>query len=91
MRDRHLARPKAPQLHAALEVVEPFVDLGFQIGGGDDDAVFALETRGGSFSHLHRHYSSRPNIERIPAKFWKNRPAGAGGGARTPTTFVTGT
>ena len=92
MRDRHLAGPKAPQLHAAFEIVEPLVDLGFQIGCGDDDAVFPLETRGGSFSHLHRHYSSRPRqIERIPAKFWKNRPAGAGGGARTPTTFVTGT
>ena len=59
MRDRHLAGPEAAQLHAALEIVEPLVDLGLEVGRGNDDAVFPLETRGGSFSHLHRHYSSR--------------------------------
>ena len=58
MRHRHLAGPKAAQLHAAFEVVEPFLDFGFQVGCGHDNAVFPLETRGGSFSHLHRHYSS---------------------------------
>ena len=91
MRNRHLAGSKSAQLHTALDIVEPLFDPRLQVGGRDDNAVFPLETRGGSFCHLHRHYSSRREIERIPAKFLKSRPAGAGGGARTPTTFVTGT
>ena len=53
MRDRHLAGPEAAQLDAALEIVEPLVDPGLEIGRRDDDAIFPLETRGGSFSHLH--------------------------------------
>ena len=62
VRDRHLAGAEAAQLHLALEVVEPRVDLGREIGRRHDDAEFALETRGGSFSHLHWHYSSEPKI-----------------------------
>jgi len=32
MRDRNLAGPKTPKLHAALEIVEPLVDSRLQIG-----------------------------------------------------------
>ena len=60
VRDRHFAGTEAAQLHLALEVVEPRVDLGLEIGRRHDDAEFALETRGGSFSHLHWHYSLEP-------------------------------
>ncbi len=74
MGDRHLAGPETAQLHAALEFVEPLVDPRRQIGGGNDNAIFPLETRGRGFSHLHRHYSftarfCRPIAERITAKF----------------------
>ena len=67
MRDRHLAGTEAAQLHLALEVVEPRVDLGLEIGRRHDDAKFALETRGGSFSHLHWHYSSESKTLSQPA------------------------
>ncbi len=66
MGDRHLAGPETAQLHAAFEIVEPLVDLRLEIGRRNDDAVFPLETRGGSFSHLHRHYSSRPEYSSRP-------------------------
>ena len=45
VRDRNLAGPEAAQLHAALEVVEPLVDLRLEIGCRDDHAIFALKTR----------------------------------------------
>ena len=67
VRDRNLARTEAAQLHLALEVVEPRVDLGLEIGRRHDDAEFALETRGGSFSHLHWHYSLEPKTLSQPA------------------------
>ena len=43
MRDRHLAGAEAVDADAVLEIVQAFVDLGLEIGGRDDDAVFALE------------------------------------------------
>src|SRR6202021_404296 len=58
------AGTEAAQLHLGFEVVEPRVDLGLEIGRRHDDAELALETRGGSFSHLHWHYSLEPKILR---------------------------
>jgi hypothetical protein len=53
MLDRNFARPETAQLHATFEVVETRLDLGFEIGGRNDDTIFALEARGGSFGNLH--------------------------------------
>src|SRR3984957_18974639 len=57
-----LAGPDPAQLDAALKIVEPLFHTRFKIGSGDDDAIFALETLSARFSHLHRNYSSRPNV-----------------------------
>ena len=73
MSDRHLARPKTPELHAPFEIIEPGIDLGFKIGGRNNDAIFALETGGGSFSYLHRHYSSRAIRTKMYRVFGKSR------------------
>src|SRR5262249_60427041 len=42
MGGRYLAGAKAAKLHAAFDIVEPSINLGFQIGGGDDDTKFAF-------------------------------------------------
>ena len=79
MSDRHLARPKTPELHAPFEIIEPGIDLGFKIGSRNDDAIFAFEAGCGGFSYLHRHYSSRPNGPKYIAflanlaKFWSRQ------------------
>ena len=74
MRDRDFAGPETSELYASLQVVEPLIDPRLKIGRGDDHAKFALEASGGSFSHLHWHYSSRPEIEHISARFWEKPP-----------------
>ncbi len=99
MGDRHLAGTEAVEADLALERVEPLVGLGRQIGGGDHDGEFALEAFGESFSYLHhtifvlgraarrlRGYPFRCGCEPTVCA-----QRGAGGGTRTPTTFVTGT
>ena len=58
VRDRHLAGAEAAQLHAALEIVEAFVDARLKVGCRDHDPIFALKARGASFGDLHWIYSS---------------------------------
>ncbi len=53
MRGRHLAGAEAVEPHLALELIESGVDASFEIGGGDDHAVFALEAVGEGFGDLH--------------------------------------
>ena len=76
VRNRNSSRAEAPQLHAALQIVEALIDLRLKVACGHDDAIFALEARGGSFSHLHRHCSSRREIERGPSGSFAKEPPG---------------
>src|SRR5262249_2672227 len=82
MGGRYLAGAKAAKLHAAFDIVEPSINLGFQIGGGDDDTKCAFSPRCSGFSPSHRHYSSGPIWRtKIHRRFRPTRP-GAGEPAR---------
>src|SRR5437660_8984742 len=104
MRHRHLAGAKAVDADLTLELVEPRIDLGVEIGDRHHHAVFALEAFGESFGDLHivsawvliRLDVGRFAFVATACECWSvRRPEpnarGAGGGTRTPTTFVTGT
>ena len=92
--DRDLARTEAVDADLVLELLEPRVDLAFQFRRRNHDLVFALEALGEGFRHLHWFVFRRRRRAGAWLKF-KVRAVrarrGAGGGTRTPTTFVTGT
>ena len=53
MRDRHLAGTEAVDADLVLQLVEPRVDLGVELGRRHHDLEFALQAFGQCFGHLH--------------------------------------
>ena len=122
MGDRHLAGPEAVEAHLVLHVDQLGIRLGVQVGGGNADLEFVLQSLGEGFGDLHgvnllplchtpEDVTSSNNRRRAnacaggsadpnPQHRETGQPVlvmqtlvalGAGGGTRTPTTFVTGT
>src|SRR5262249_49928343 len=88
-RHRHLAGTEAGQAHAALTILEPAFDPLLERLGRNYDPEFALEPLSNRFCNLHRSSICRGfEILDLPIGRGTN---GAGGGTRTPTTFVTRT
>src|SRR3954465_12021602 len=53
MRNRHLARPEATDLHALLQFAEPRIDLGGKVGLREHDLEFALKAFASGLCYLH--------------------------------------
>ena len=123
---RHLARTEAIEADLVLHIDEPGVRLGIEIGCGNADLEFVLQSLGEGFCDLHGvnllpawsglaagHCQSGRREALQSLRRWFGGPflgnspygkqvlqqfvmqtlsaLGAGGGTRTPTTFVTGT
>ena len=99
--DRHLAGTEAVDADAALDLAQALIDLGVEFIGGNDDFVLAPQSRGSRLGDLHNSFVPyRLTFKAFALSLSENRShhtsvwrarAGAGGGTRTPTTFVTGT
>src|SRR6185312_10564854 len=104
MGDRHLARTEAVETHLVLHIDQTRVRLSIEIRCRDVDLELVLQSLIEGFGDLHDNNLlplwSTPNGADIVLNFARqyasrlkipDANAGAGGGTRTPTTFVTGT
>src|ERR1700751_4462845 len=102
MGDRHLARTEAVETDLVLHVDQLGVRLGIEIGCRDVDLELVLQSLIEGFRNLHNFLPpwsgrSAPTLSstsrgKTPrASKSRMQALGAGGGTRTPTTFVTGT
>ena len=103
VRHRHLARPEAVDADPVLDLLDAGDGATVKVAGLENHAELALQAFVIGFGYLHgRALSNRRYVPLRAGQALAARPKdgggcdrlrgdGAGGGARTPTTFVTGT
>src|SRR5262249_9207224 len=98
VRDRDLAGAEAVEANPVLELAQALGEPCFEVGRGDRDVEHPLEAVGYAFCYLHGDdlyvlAAAARSVLRYRVRYRAATPKrrGAGGGARTPTTFVTGT